>query len=168
MRTLRAALPSALTGTPAERYRTAVLQLTQAGLPTSLCATLAELRVLDNALDILECASTLRRAVGETAKTWFVVTSALKLDWLEDQITGLAVDSALQATARIGLRESSRSLERMIVGRVISSGGLERWQATRESALGEWERTVTEIASHGASDFASLSVCLDALRPLAD
>ena len=168
MRTLRAALPSALTGSPAERYRTAVLQLTQAGLPTSLCATLAELRVLDNALDILECASTLRRAVGETAKNWFAVTSALKLDWLEDQITGLAVDSALQATARIGLRESSRSLERMIVGRVISSGGLERWQANRKPAITEWERTVTDIASHGASDFASLSVCLDALRPLAD
>jgi glutamate dehydrogenase len=168
MRTLRAALPSALTGSPAERYRTAVLQLTQAGLPTSLCATLAELRVLDNALDILECASTLRRAVGETAKNWFAVTSALKLDWLEDQITGLAVDSALQATARIGLRESSRSLERMIVGRVISSGGLERWQANRKPAINEWERTVTDIASHGASDFASLSVCLDALRPLAD
>ncbi|MFM8658214.1 MAG: biopolymer transporter ExbD, partial [Chthoniobacterales bacterium] len=50
---------------PAERYRAAVLQLTQAGLPMSLCATLAELRVLDNALDILECASTSRRAVGE-------------------------------------------------------------------------------------------------------
>lgn len=168
MQALRAAVPQALSGSPAERYRFALAELGQAGLPAPLAATLAELRVLDNALDILECASTMRHGVGETAKTWFTVTAALKLDWLEDQITGLTVDSTLQATARIGLRESSRALERKIVGRVISSGGLERWRTNRGSTLAEWERTVAEIASHGASDFASLSVCLDALRPLAD
>ena len=168
MQALRAAVPKALAGSPAERYRSALAELGQAGLPAALCATLAELRVLDNALDILECASTSRRSVGNTAEAWFATTAALKLDWLADQITGLAVDSSLQATARIGLRESSRSLERRIVERVIASGGLERWRANRGSSIAEWERTVTEIASHGASDFASLSVCLDALRPLAD
>jgi NAD-specific glutamate dehydrogenase len=168
MQSLRAAVPSALAGSPAERYRAALAELGQAGLPGPLASTLAELRVLDNALDILECASLLRGHVGDTAKTWFATTAALKLDWLEDQITGLAVDSTLQATARIGLREASRALERKIVSRVMSSGGLERWRANRGSALAEWERTVAEIASHDASDFASLSVCLDALRPLAD
>jgi glutamate dehydrogenase len=168
MQSLRAAVPSALAGSPAERYRAALAELGQAGLPGPLASTLAELRVLDNALDILECASLLRGHVGDTAKTWFATTAALKLDWLEDQITGLAVDSALQATARIGLREASRALERKIVSRVMSSGGLERWRANRGSALADWERTVAEIASHNAADFASLSVCLDALRPLAD
>jgi len=168
MQALRAAVPQALSGSPAERYRLALAELGQAGLPAPLAATLAELRVLDNALDILECASTMRQGVGETAKTWFAVTAALKLDWLEDQISSLAVDSTLQATARIGLREASRALERKIVGRVMASGGLERWRTHRGSTLAEWERTVAEIAGHGASDFASLSVCLDALRPLAD
>jgi glutamate dehydrogenase len=168
MQSLRAAVPKALAGSPAERYRSALAELGQAGLPPALCATLAELRVLDNALDILECAAASRRSVGNTAEAWYATTAALKLDWLADQITGLAVDSSLQATARIGLRETSRSLERRIVERVIASGGLERWRANRESSIAEWERTVTEIASHGASDFASLSVCLDALRPLAN
>jgi len=168
MQTLRAAIPDVLAGSPAARHRAALAELTQAGLPAPLCTTLAELRVLDNALDILACASTLRRGVGETAKAWFSSTAALKLDWLEDQISALAVDSTLQATARIGLREASRTLERKIVGRIISSGGLDRWRASRTSALTEWARTVTEISGHGTSDFASLSVCLDALRPLAD
>ncbi|MFM7395950.1 MAG: NAD-glutamate dehydrogenase [Gammaproteobacteria bacterium] len=168
MQSLRAAIPAALAGSPAARHGAAVAEFTQAGLPAPLCAILAELRVLDNALDILACASTLRRSVGETAKTWFAVTAALKLDWLEDQISALAVDSTLQATARMGLREAGRTLERKIVERIMASGGLERWSASRASALAEWARTVTEIAGHGASDFASLSVCLDALRPLAD
>ena len=168
MQALRSAIPAALAGAAAARHRAAIAELSEAGLPAALCATLAELRVLDNALDILDCANAMRRGVGETARLWFAVMTALKLDWLEDRISGLAVDSTLQATARIGLREASRTLERKIVSRVISSGGLDRWRKRHGQALSEWERTVADIAGSGAPDFASLSVCLDALRPLAD
>jgi len=168
MQALRAAIPAALAGSPAERHRAAVVELAQAGLPTPLCAILAELRVLDNALDILACATTVRRGVAETAKVWFATTAALKLDWLEDKISALTVESTLQATARIGLREAGRTLERKIVERVILGSGLERWSASRKPALAEWERAVTEISGLGSADFASLSVCLDALRSLTD
>jgi NAD-specific glutamate dehydrogenase len=106
--------------------------------------------------------------VGDTAKLWFAAAATLKLDWLEDSITGLAVDSALQAAARTGLRESGRALERRIFERITSSGGLQAWRSTRTTALAQWERVVAEIATQGPPDFASLSVCLDALRPLAD
>ena len=168
MRQLRDALPGALAGSAATRYRAAQAEHVAAGLPAPLCATLAELRVLDNALDVLESALASRRRVGETAKAWFEVAAALRLDWLEDSITGLAVDSSLQAAARNGLRDSARSLERRIFERIVSSGGLERWRVSRAAALDRWTQVVADIAAQDAPDFASLSVCLDALRPLAD
>jgi glutamate dehydrogenase len=168
MRQLRDALPGALAGSAAARYRAAETEHAAAGLPTTLVATLAELRVLDNALDVLESAIVSRRRVGDTAKLWFQVAAALRLDWLEDSITGLAVDSALQAAARNGLRESARTLERRIFERIAAGGGLEPWRATRAAALTRWQQVVADIAAQDAPDFASLSVCLDALRPLAD
>jgi glutamate dehydrogenase len=168
MTQLRAALPGALAGSAAARYRTAQAEHVAAGLPPALAATLAELRVLDNGLDILESAAHARGRVAETAKLWFATATTLKLDWLVDSITGLVVDSSLQAAARTGLRESGRTLERRIFERITSSGGLERWRSTRTTALAQWERVVAEIATQGTPDFASLSVCLDALRPLAD
>jgi glutamate dehydrogenase len=168
MRQLRDALPGALAGSAATRYRAAQAEHAAAGLPAPLCATLAELRVLDNALDVLESALVSRRRVGDTAKLWFQVAAALRLDWLEDSITGLAVDSALQAAARNGLRESARTLERRIFERIAAGGGLEPWRATRAAALARWQQVVADIAAQDAPDFASLSVCLDALRPLAD
>jgi NAD-specific glutamate dehydrogenase len=78
------------------------------------------------------------------------------------------VDSALQAAARNGLRESARTLERRIFERIAAGGGLEPWSATRAAALARWQQVVADIAAQDAPDFASLSVCLDALRPLAD
>jgi len=168
MRQLRDALPGALAGSAAARYRAAEAEHAAAGLPAPLVATLAELRVLDNALDVLESALVSRRRVGDTAKLWFEVAAALRLDWLEDSITGLAVDSSLQAAARNGLRETARMLERRIFERVAAGGGLEPWRATRAAALTRWQQVVADIAAQDAPDFASLSVCLDALRPLAD
>ncbi|MFM8517798.1 MAG: NAD-glutamate dehydrogenase [Nevskiaceae bacterium] len=168
MRQLREAMPGSLAGSAAARYKAAQAEHATAGLPAPLAATLAELRVLENALDILESALDSRRRVAETAKLWFEVAAALRLDWLEDSITGLAVDSALQAAARTGLRESARTLERKIFDRVVASGGLEPWRASRAGALTRWQQVVADIAAQDAPDFASLSVCLDALRPLAE
>ncbi|MBV1694269.1 MAG: NAD-glutamate dehydrogenase [Hyphomicrobiales bacterium] len=168
MAQLRDALPAALAGSAAVRYRAAEAEHAAAGLPPALASNLAELRVLDNALDVLESASQSRSRVAETAKLWFAAAAALRLDWLADSITGLAVDSSLQAAARTGLRESARVVERRIFERIRASGGLEPWRASRTTALAHWERVVAEIATQGAPDFASLSVCLDALRPLAD
>jgi glutamate dehydrogenase len=168
MQQLRDALPGVLAGSPAERHRKALVEYTAASLPPVLAAGLADLRVLDNAFDILDCAAHAKRRVREAAADWFRTLAALRLDWLEDRITGLAVDSSLQATARTGLRETSRTLERRIVDHVIAAGGLDCWRESRAKALAHWERTVAEIAAQESADFASLSVCLDALRPLAD
>ena len=168
MQRLRDALPGVLAGSPAERHRRALTEYTAASLPPALATTLADLRVLDNALDILDCAARAKRSVRDTAADWFRTLAALRLDWLEDRITGLVVDSTLQATARIGLRETSRALERRIVDHVIAEGGIERWRTTHAKGLAHWIRTVAEISALDSADFASLSVCLDALRPLAD
>jgi NAD-specific glutamate dehydrogenase len=42
------------------------------------------------------------------------------------------------------------------------------WAATRAVQLEAWQRTLREVQASGGADFASLSVCVEALRTLAD
>jgi len=168
MRELIAALPTTLAGLPAQRHRETLAAHVAAGLPATLAAELATLRVLENGLDIIEAAQRGKIKVAAAAKLWFDTAAMLRLDWLDDRITRLAVDSPLQATARAGLREGARTLERRVVDAVMAQGGIEPWRTTRTAPLMHWQRTVAEIAAQDTADFASLSVCLDALRQLVE
>ena len=168
MSELMSALPTVLAGLPAQRHHETLAAHVAAGLPATLAAELATLRVLENGLDILEIATRRKVKVSAAAKLWFGTAAALRLDWLDDRIARLAVDSPLQATARSGLRETARTLERRLMDAVMASGGLESWCGSRPVALTQWQRTVAEIAAQETADFASLSVCLDALRQLVD
>lgn len=168
MRELILTLPEALAGLPAQRQRTALATHVASGLPMTLATQLANLRVLENALDIIGAAADGAIRVGAAAKLWFHTSAELRLDWLDDRITRLAVDSPLQATARTGLRETTRGIERRLMAAVMAERGLEPWRKTHAIALAHWERTVAEIAAQETADFASLSVCLDALRQLVE
>jgi len=44
---------------------------------------------------------------------------------------------------------------------------LARWTEARSGALSAWQRTLTEMRSVGAADFATLTVGVDAVRSLA-
>jgi NAD-specific glutamate dehydrogenase len=44
---------------------------------------------------------------------------------------------------------------------------LARWTEARSEALTAWQRTLTEMRSVGAADFATLTVGVDAVRSLA-
>jgi len=167
MRELLAAVPAALEGLPARHYRECIDEHVAAGLPATLAAELACLRVIDNGLDIIAAAKHGRSSVPAAAKLWFATAAALRLDWLDERITQLPVDSPLQATARTGLRESARGLERRLVYAVMDARGLDPWRSQHAAALDHWQRTVAESAAQETADFASLSVCLDALRQLA-
>lgn len=168
MRELISAVPTALAGLPAQRHRETLAAHVAAGLPTPLAAELATLRVLENGLDIIDAARRGKVKVSVAATLWFATAAALRLDWLDDRITRLAVDSPLQATARSGLRETARALERRLIDAVLAAGGLESWSPQHATPLAHWQRTVAEIAAQDVADFASLSVCLDALRQLLD
>jgi len=43
---------------------------------------------------------------------------------------------------------------------------LARWSAARNESLGGWKRTLTDMRTIGAADFATLTVGVDAVRAL--
>jgi glutamate dehydrogenase len=182
---LRRALPRLLEGRALEAWQTARARHIEAGVPTAIAAEAANLSALDAALDICSLAETSGGghsaiAIESTARIWFGASAELSLDLLEARIDSLTVEGALQAQARSGLRDGLRASQVRILAQVLampatgaarSDAWITRWQAWaagRTARLEAWRRTLREVQSVGGADFASLSVCVDALRALAD
>ena len=129
----------------------------------------------DAALDIVQLATENKVRVAEVARVYFEVGNRIGLDWLREQVERLNVDGPWQAVARSGLRDSALRIHRRVTERVLARrehGGADaRVNAWVESAgenLNHWQRTLNDMRSAGASDFATLSVGVEAVRKLAD
>jgi glutamate dehydrogenase len=183
---LRRSLPRVLEGLALETWRSTRDRHVESGVPVSVAEEAAGLDALDAALDICELARNGGRAAGPAAietvaRAWFGVSARLGLDLLGTRIDSLAVDGALHAKARSGIRDGMRSSQVRILARLLSGtlpGGARSdrgwaarwdvWAATRAVQLEAWQRTLREVQASGGADFASLSVCVEALRTLAD
>ncbi|MFM7800300.1 MAG: hypothetical protein ACKPBA_15165, partial [Planctomycetota bacterium] len=106
---------------------------------------------------------------------WYGTAATLGLDRLESRIEALAVDGPLQATARAGLRDALRSTQARILTQLLSGGARrgweprwQDWRTAQAARLEDWQRTTREVFALGNADFAALSVCVDALRSLAE
>lgn len=167
VKTFMDSLNSTLSGTTLAQYRRAREHYLAAGMTEQLAAKLAAGVTLDAAFDVAELAIAERCKVQAAATQWFATGARLRLDWIGERIDRLQVDGSLQAVARAGLRESLGRLQRTIVAHMLDEGW-DAWALRHADALRRWERTIAEVAASENADFASLSVCVDGLRTLAD
>ncbi|NBU25034.1 MAG: NAD-glutamate dehydrogenase [Gammaproteobacteria bacterium] len=177
---LRAALPRVLAGASLETFVAARDAHLAAGIPAAVAEQAAGTRVLDVALEVCGLAALGGLKVEDAARAWWTTSAELGLDRIEARIEELAVDGPLQATARAGLRDALRAAQARILTQLVADGAATRrargdwqgrwsaWQASHAAPLEDWRRTTREAAAQGAADFASLSVCVEALRTLAE
>jgi glutamate dehydrogenase len=164
-----------LSGSGRERFEESRKQHVTAGLPHELATRVASLDAHNAALDIVELSLTHGVSVLEAARIYFEVGARLGLDWLRDQIERLSVEGPWQAIARAGLRDGALRIHRRLAERVLSrknkgtaQARVTAWVESVGAELGHWQRTLTEMRSAGASDFATLSVGVESVRKLAD
>ncbi|MCP5328876.1 MAG: NAD-glutamate dehydrogenase [Sinobacteraceae bacterium] len=125
------------------------------------------------AFDIVEIATARRAGLALTAGIYFHAGARLGLDWLRAGIESLPVDGTWQAVARRGLRDAALRIQRRIAEQVLEVPGrgtvetqLERWLVRRATDLEPWRRTLADLQTAGGTDFATLSVGVEALRKL--
>jgi glutamate dehydrogenase len=160
-----------LGGAARARHDAVHAELTGGGVPEKLAQRVARLSSLEPALDIVALAASEKNAVTEVARVYFELGVELGLDWLHTEIDGLSVEGTWQATARTGLRDAAMRAHRELTLQVLRTRGapaqrLSAWSADRET-LANWKRTLTEMRATGATDFATLTVGVDAVRSLA-
>jgi glutamate dehydrogenase len=172
---LEAVIAGAITGGELARFAEARTHYLDAGLPAPLAARIASFETLNAALDIVEISAAHRVGVADAARVYFEVGSRIGFDWLRAQIEKLTVDGPWQAIARTGLRDGALRVQRRLTERVLArksrGSAAERVSAWVEAAgkeLAHWQRTLTDMRAAGASDFATLTVGLEAVRKLAN
>ena len=113
--------------------------------------------------------------VQELVRGQYLERTHIGLDWLRDQVERLHVDGPRQALARRGLRDNALRVHRCVTERVLARrerGSAEArvaaWAESAGDSLAHWKRTLHDMRTAGAGDFATLSVGFEAVRKLAD
>jgi glutamate dehydrogenase len=171
---LEARIAELLSGDELERFGQARRRYLEAGLPPHVAARIASLEALNAALDIVEIAGAHHVSVTETARVYFEVGTRTGVDWLRTRIEKLAVDGPWQAIARTGLRDGALRVHRRLTERVLTrrdrgsaNARVSAWLEASGKELAHWQRTLTDMRSAGAADFATLTVGVETVRKLA-
>jgi glutamate dehydrogenase len=175
VRELEAEIGHVLVGVDRERFEKVRKEHIDAGAPAELASRVASLDAHNASLDIVAMATTFSGRVVDVSRVYFEVGARTGLDWLRQQIEQLAVEGPWQAVARTGLRDNALRIHRKLSERVLArkerGTAQERvtaWVASLGEELAHWQRTLAEMRTAGAADFATLTVGIEAVRKLAD
>jgi glutamate dehydrogenase len=175
VRELEAQISQVLAGVDRERFETVRKEHLDAGAPAELAARVACLNANNAALDIIELANAFGGRVVEVARVYFEVGARTGLDWLRQQVEQLSVEGPWQAVARTGLRDNALRIHRKLAERVLARRGrgtaearVTAWVESLGEELAHWQRTLADMRTAGAADFATLTVGVDTVRKLCD
>jgi glutamate dehydrogenase len=170
---LTTALPAVVRGIERERLAESTDAFASRGVPRDLAARIAALDVLPAALDIAEVAAARSLPVDRVAEVYSAVGDRLRLDWLRDRIVELPRTDRWDALARNALREDVAGEHRRIVDAVLAASpapraddAFEAWCNAQRPTVDRALAVVSDIATQGVFDLATLSVALRALRSL--
>ncbi|HEY8509721.1 MAG TPA: NAD-glutamate dehydrogenase [Steroidobacteraceae bacterium] len=174
-RELESKIRDVLTGSERERFEKVRKEHVEAGVPADLAERIASLEAHNATLDIVELGTKHGASVVEVARIYFEVGARIGLDWLREKIERLSVEGPWQAVARTGLRDNALRIHRKIAERVLTRTEkgpaherVSAWVESNEDDLANWQRTLADMRAAGASDFATLTVGVEAVRKLAD
>jgi glutamate dehydrogenase len=168
-------LPTLLVGIEAQQYEAALLRLRSQGAPEPIARRVASLGAAQAAIDIVDVAGQGKLPVELAARVYFSLGAELGIDWIRSEIERLAVEGHWQAVARGTLREEAYTLQRSLCRNVLAkrragkpADAVAAWIRSRPRRVENLRRTVQEMRSVDGTDFATLSVALQAVRTLAD
>ena len=168
-------LDKLLVGSERKRFHEAVALLRSSGVPEAIAARIAGLAPMHAALDIVEVAQAARRDEDFTGRAYFQLCERLSLDWIREQIEGLAIEGHWQAVARGTLRDNLYSLQRQLTAKVLAAGrrkdpvvAVDGWIAAHQAHVDYISRIVGDVTSGMTADFPTVSVALQAVRRLAE
>jgi glutamate dehydrogenase len=175
VRELEAEIGAVLVGADRERFEKVRKEHIEAGVPAELASRVASLDAHNASLDIVELATKQRARAVDVARVYFEVGARIGLDWLREQVEQLPVDGPWQAVARSGLRDSALRIHRRLAERVLARGErgsaqtrVTTWVESVGEELPHWQRTLADMRTAGAADFATLTVGVETVRKLAD
>ncbi|MET0496836.1 MAG: NAD-glutamate dehydrogenase domain-containing protein [Steroidobacteraceae bacterium] len=166
-------LPKVLSGSDLAIFERMHQQFTAAGVPGPLSRRMASLSALRSGPDLVEISEETHLDIETCAIVYFGMGTALSLDWMREQIEGLATEGHWQTVARTTLRDNIYRLQRQLTllalkGAKTPAQALQPWLERNKEGADHVRQTVKEMRALPATDFATLSVALQSVRRLAE
>ena len=110
-------------------------------------------------------------SLAEAAHAFFALGEKLHLDWLEEQLGGIAAETRWQRWALAAVRDELHATRRELTEQVIVAGrgapmdeAVERFLAERAVAVARVERLVASLRADGMADTAAAMVGVRQVR----
>ncbi|MEM7281707.1 MAG: NAD-glutamate dehydrogenase domain-containing protein, partial [Pseudomonadota bacterium] len=166
-------LPVLLAGSELTRFKEAAELYSSIGVGDRLSQRIAGLQFMRPALDIVQAVNQTKQEVLHVAEVYFEVGASLTINWLRDQIEGLAVEGHWQASARGTLRQNLYDIQQEIASNVIKRGNkkapdrsVKRWMEKQGHQVARAKQVLQEMKTAGPMDFPTLSVAVQEIRKL--
>ncbi len=172
-------LPKVLSGADLTVFEKRCRQFIDAQVPQPLSRRMASLTALRSGPDLVELAEQTQLGIDKCAIAYFGMGTALSLDWLREQIEALSTDGHWQTIARSTLRDNVYRLQRQLTLQALKitkataatkapAQALQTWLDSNAAGVAHIRQTVGEMRALPTTDFATLSVALQAVRRLAE
>jgi glutamate dehydrogenase len=145
--------------------------LAERGVPLPLADAAAWRPELTYAPDVIAAARATGCSLAEAAHAFFALGEKLHLDWLEDQLSGIAAETRWQRWALAAVRDELHATRRDLTEQVIVAGrgapmdeAVERFLAERAMAVARVERLVASLRADGMADTAAAMVGVRQMR----
>jgi glutamate dehydrogenase len=145
--------------------------LAERGVPLALADAAAWRSELTYAPDVIAAARATGCSLAEAAHAFFALGEQLHLDWLEEQLGGIAAETRWQRWALAAVRDELHATRRDLTEQVIVAGrgapvdeAVERFLAERAVAVARVERLVASLRADGMADTAAAMVGVRQLR----
>ncbi|MCB1800231.1 MAG: NAD-glutamate dehydrogenase [Gammaproteobacteria bacterium] len=164
--TLWHALPKPLAAHDRESFERQMRRLAKAGVPKDLAKTLAGLESMAAALDIVSVSMETGVEVEMAAWIYSALNHTLQLDWINDQLENLAVQTHWHLLARTKLDAALLAHRRGLTAQILEKRGrertargiLENWVRHHRAALAQHEQLIDEFRAGSVFDFAIMSL----------
>lgn len=164
-----------LTGDACKQWQKNFKSFKNSGLNEELARRIAGSEFLYSALGIAEVAHLNKVDVETVGEVFFAIGAELKLDWFNQQIAQISVESHWQALAREAFRDDLEWQQRSITESVLKhvakaknlKQGIDNWTEQNAGMLVRWHNMVTELQQAESQDFAMFSVATRELFNLA-
>ncbi|MBX2836915.1 MAG: NAD-glutamate dehydrogenase [Gammaproteobacteria bacterium] len=168
------AMPDCLSSSSKKTLNQRVTFFTDAKVPAATALQVAQVVPMSSSLDIVEVSSSLNETVAHTATVYFELGRALDLQWLREEIAGLAVTSHWHVLAKAELRSDLHYQQRYLAAEIISStnqmpSAFERvklWSENNAGPLEKFTALMLDIKASSDVDFAMLSLAVNEVHKL--
>ena len=163
---LAGAMPKPLAAQDKRDFDRRVRHLSRAGVPRELAQAVSGLIPLSAALDIVEVARSTDNKIETAAWVYSALGHTLDLEWVEDQIAALSVQTHWHLLARTKLQAALNGHRRKLTAEVLRSrhrersgrGILDRWARENRAMLERHQEIIAEFRAGAVFDFAVLSL----------